>query len=560
MARKPKIIFEVLSLMIMSACANQLPPGGGEIDKLAPEIIESFPVNGTTNYQENFFEITFSEYVDRRSVQDAIFISPPILKGLDYDWSGKTLSVYFNDSVKSNTTYTVVIGTDVLDINNRNKMSEPYTFAFSTGNQIDIGKISGTIYNDDPTGTLVFAYHKNHNDSDPIEKKPDYISQVGKNGKYTLLGLGNDDYNLFAIRDKFRDLKYQRNEDEFGVQFKDVAITDSTKEIENVDFFLTEEDTIPPSINNIYMKDINHLLVEFNEPIDSTKIFKSNFYIYDSTASVRKEIKYFFKGDSRANQFLISLSDSLIEQNNYFLVSENICDKSGNINKYDASQFTLKTAADTLYPKVIKIEGTLPEAKVDYDLPIISVKFDDGFDNTVIDTSITIEDNKENIIDFRIKNIDDASFDIFINSKLKQKSDYTIKINLKNFVDAAGNFIDSVYQKKITTANELDFSGVSGIVDNSIEPSNIVMKLKNVQTDKNDYELKLDTNYEFNFTKIIPGKYLLWGFYDENKNGVYDFGKVKPYKKSEKFVFHPDTLNLRARWPVGDIKFKNPKN
>ncbi len=560
MARKSKIIFTVLLLLIISACANQLPPGGGEIDKLPPKIIESFPVNGTTNYQENFFEITFSEYVDRRSVQDAIFISPPILKGLEYDWSGKTLSVYFYDSVKSNTTYTVVIGTDVFDINNRNKMSEPFTFAFSTGDQIDIGKISGTIYNDDPTGTLVFAYHKNLNDADPIANKPDYISQVGKNGKYTLLGLGNGEYNIFAIRDKYRDLKYQRNEDEYGVQFKEVAITETIKEIENIDFFLAVEDTIPPSVNNVYMKDINHLLVEFNEPIDSSKIFKSNFYIYDSTASVKRKIKYFFKGDSRANQFLISLNDSLIEQNNNFLVSENIYDKNGNINNYDAAQFTCKTMADTLYPKIIKIEGTLPGGKVDYDLPIISVIFDDGFDNTVIDTSIIIEDNKGNIIDFTTKNIDDASFDILINSKLKQKSDYTIKINLKNFVDAAGNSIDSVYQKIFTTANELDYSGVSGIVDYSTEPSNIVMKLKNVQSDKNDYEMKLDTNYGFNFTKIIPGKYLLWGFYDENKNGVYDFGKVKPYKKSEKFVFHIDTLNLRARWPVGDIKFKNPKN
>lgn len=107
MAKKSKLIFRSFitgTLILISGCANQLPPSGGEPDTTPPQVLELFPPNGTTNFHENYFEMTFSEYVDKRSVQDAIFISPALKKTLVYDWSGKTLTVYFQDTLKQNTT------------------------------------------------------------------------------------------------------------------------------------------------------------------------------------------------------------------------------------------------------------------------------------------------------------------------------------------------------------------------------------------------------------------------------------------------------------------------
>jgi len=40
---------------------------------------------------------------------------------------------------------------------------------------------------------------------------------------------------------------------------------------------------------------------------------------------------------------------------------------------------------------------------------------------------------------------------------------------------------------------------------------------------------------------------------ENNKNGKYDFGTISPFKFSEEFKFYPDTLNLRARWPIGGV-------
>ena len=555
MAKQSKLILSALLLSILAIkCANQMSPDGGPVDKTPPQIIEIYPENGTTNYHEDYFEITFSEYVEKRSVQDAIFISPMPSGGLEYDWGGKSLSVYFKDTLKANTTYTVTIGADVQDINNRNKMVEPVTFAFSTGTQIDSGKIAGKIYNDNPSGVMVYAYRGDTASIDPTKQKPDYTSQVGENGKYTLLGLGSGNYEVFAFRDKFRDFKYQRNDDEYGVQYRDLILSDSVQQINDVDFFLTIEDTIPPTISNVYMRDMNHFLLEFSEPIDTTKILASNFYLYDSTANKKITPKYFYKGDAKGNKFYLAIGDSLTEGDQIYLFGEGIHDKSLNKSEKEGTPITVKNDKDTTAPKILKIAGTMPDDKVDYDIPVISVKFDDGFDHTVLKNSITIIDAKEDTYPFDILTHDDSWFDVEIKKKLRPRTDYTMKLDLGNIVDAAGNRVDSVYQYKFTTVNDLDFSGVSGSIANAEGTKRVYVVLQSADKTKKTYKERTDTKYNFNIEKIIPGKYLLWSFQDRNGNSVYDNGKVIPLEYSEEFMFYPDTLNLRARWPVGDVK------
>lgn len=555
-SKKIKLFFIVGILLIVAGCASQLPPGGGDVDKIPPEVIDVYPTNGSTNYLNNHFEITFSEYVDKRSVQEAIFISPPLIKSLKYDWSGRSLTVFIQDTLKTNTTYTVTIGAEVADLNNRNKMTEPFTFAFSTGSRIDSGKISGRIYNENPGGTMVFAYLKNDNEPDPTIQKPDYISQVGTNGKYTLLGLSNGEYNVFAIRDRFRDFLYNRNDDEYGVQFQELELWASGNEIINCDFYLNIEDTISPKLTSVTMRDRNHFLIEFNESIDSSKISSNNFFIYDSTQQRTIPVIFFFKGNARQNQFFLSIRDSLINGNEIFLLSKNIIDIAGNIELSQSTSIIPKADPDTLPPKLIKIFGTLPEEKVDFETPRLIVNFDDGFDRKGIDDAIFIDDGKNNFLPHSIEKIDDASFEITIPVKLRQRSEYTLKLDLSKFIDAAGNKVDSVYIHKFKTNSELDFSGISGVVKNSNGDKDIYIELKSIGQDKKIYQKKVSPDKTFVINKIIPGKYLLSSFIDRNDDKKYDPGSVKPFVFAEHFTFYPDTLNLRARWPVGDISIE----
>ncbi|OGU35895.1 MAG: hypothetical protein A2068_05810 [Ignavibacteria bacterium GWB2_35_6b] len=133
------------------------------------------------------------------------------------------------------------------------------------------------------------------------------------------------------------------------------------------------------------------------------------------------------------------------------------------------------------------------------------------------------------------------------------KSEYQVKIDLGKIKDAAGNSIDSIFTHKFSTINSLQFSGASGKVFSDNEPDKLFVVLKNLDPKKKNYKKKVTANNEFKFERVVPGKYLVWSFFDADSNGEYSYGKINPFEKSEEFIYYPDTLNLKARWPVGDV-------
>jgi uncharacterized protein (DUF2141 family) len=555
MAKNQKFSILIICALLLS-CANQQSPGGGEIDKIPPGIIEFTPGNGTVNYTEDYFEISFSEYVDKRSAQEAIFVSPNVARGFEYDWSGRTLRVYFKEKLKENTTYTITIGTGVADVNNQNKMIQPLLFAFSTGDKIDNGELSGKVYSDKSDDIMIYAY-SSQNKFDFSNDKPDYISQVGLDGSYKLLGLRADTYRVLAVRDKLQDLMIDLDTDEFGIQFKNVVLDTVFNIIENVDFFITKLDTIAPKITQAFMKDRNHLFIEFNEPVDSSKINIENFYLYDSTSNKRISPKYFYKSDQKQNQYILAISDSFEGGRTYYCHAENIPDINNNINKKESIDFLPKLDPDTLGIKIESIAGTLPDKKIDYIDAQFLIKFNDGVNTDSVREAINIFDEKNTRLEFESFKKDDANYLFKIKNRLKQNSGYTVKVDASLLMDAAGNMVDTVYTNKISTSNELEYSGVSGAIDSGDEDEMVI--LNNVNTKEILYTQKVTSQKKFNFGKILPGKYILWVFKDKNNNGKYDFGTITPFKYSEEFTFYPDTIKALARWPVGDILLKKKK-
>lgn len=538
-------------MFIFYSCANQLPPSGGPLDKEPPEIIKIYPADGTINFNDNYFEFTFSEYVDKRSFIDAFFISPKIDSKLNYDWSGKSVKIYFDkEKLLKNTTYSINIGTDLFDLNNRNKSVKSYNVSFSTGDKIDNGRITGTVYFSNDKDIFVFAYKDKGDTINPSKTKPDYLTMLNKDGYYSLGGLGYGNYKIFAFTDEMRDLLYNVGEDNYGVPYSDVILDENKNNFNDINMILSKEDTLKPYISSITMTDKNHILIEFSEFIDSTNVNANNFYILDSANSIRYSIKYLFK-NTRPKTYFLCFSDSLSTLNEYYLIGEGFKDLSGNISIKQELPINVSTLLDTLKPKPINITTKFENKTIDINEPYFIINFNDGInlDDVAFNSKAYLNFNNELKLDF--KKIDDANLKVEIKSKLKPngKIKYSYKIN--NVLDAAGNKLDSVYSADLNVIDDLIFTGVSGIVKSKNNKKRII-KLEN----KNyKYEQELRDKNEFNFSNVIPGKYILWIFEDQDSNRVYTSGKVMPYQKSEKFYVFPDTLNLRARWPIGDIEF-----
>ena len=551
-----KYFFLLILGLLLSDCANQLPPNGGEIDKVPPVITEISPPDGTTNYKEDYFELTFSKYVEKRSLKDAIFISPTIKGNIELDWSGHSVRVIFPEKLKDSTTYVITIGTDLVDYNNKNRMAESVTFSFSTGSKVDKKIISGKVYEEKPSGILIFAYKKGKEDPDPMKIKPDYISQAGNDGRYKIIGLAAGDYRVFAVYDQYRDFLFQPDQDKIGMPPHDIYFSEQDTLYTNLNFFLTKIDTSAPRILTSVMTDKMHILVNFSEPIDSSCIRANNFFVYDSTTKKRTPMLFAYKGNTKPGEIVLVTSQNIPEGNSNWFFVDSIKDFSGNVYRNDFSQLTVSTKRDTSKLDIYKY---IPPNRTDH-ADFIDQKFtfllNDGVDTNQIKNVVSFTDTSGTPVNFNIKFLDDASFQVEPLKSLEARKDYIIKINFSKLTDAAGNRLDSVFQYKFKTISGSDFTGISGVLKKVDLNKRPILILQGIDGDKNIYTLSSLTDNRFIIDRVTPGKYVLWAYLDFDSSGSYTFGSIKPFKPAEEFSFYPDTLDLKARWVQSDLLFE----
>jgi len=531
-----------------------LPPGGGEVDLIPPEIIEVYPEPGTTMFEEDYFEIEFSEYVDKRSVKEAIFISPYVEEGLDYEWTGTSLTATFKNDLAEDITYTITIGTDVVDHNNKNRMAQSYSFSFSTGEKIDTKSISGKVYDKEPEGILIFAYKLDDGVDTLLSRKPDYVSQSGSDGSFSLKGLTSAVYRVFAVRDKFRDLIFQNDQDEIGLPFKDVSLEEPDSTFENLTFKLFNADTTKPRFISSIMTDERHILGSFSTDIDKALITADNYYLFDSTEATKTAILFAYKGNTKDEEIVLVPEKVPPVDNDIYLFAYTIRDKKGNYTLNDFTKITLTDKPDT---NSIKIYSTQPRLnqQIDFINPQIRFLFNDAFVKDNIKDKITFTDTLGKNIAFNVEFEDDALLKINPSAELKTETDYIVTLDLSKFADASGNNGDSTYNLKFTTITGLDFTGINGTLLNVELHNNPVLVLQNT-ADKELVYKKFFTSPDFEFTRIKPGNYQFWCFLDKDSSGTFNYGWAQPFETSEKFYVYPDTLNLKPRWVVTDVKFR----
>ncbi len=551
---KSTLIIVLLSFILITKCANQLPPGGGDVDKIPPTVIEVYPPDGTVNFKDNYFELNFSEYVDKRSVRDAIFISPFVEGTFDYNWSGTSLEVTFPGKLKDEVTYTITIGTDVVDLNNKNRMAQAFTFSFSTGEKIDRRIISGKVFGKENEGIFIYAYKIDESTDSLLKQKPDYVSQTGVDGDFSLQGLGWGNYRIFAVNDQFRDYLYQQDQDKIGIPQNDVFLSETDSLYSGLYFLLFNADVSLPRLIGGVMTDKNHLLVSCNKPISKQSLNAENFSIIDSTENKIVQVDYAFKGKTKPEEFILMFSSEINPSNEAYLIADTLVDLIGNVM---VSDFTKIVISDRVDSSSVKIVSTEPTARglVDFEKTEIKIFFDEAFSKDFSISTVALTDTFNKPIPFDLDFYDDAALMIKPAENLKPDKDYLVKLQLGNFIDPAGNKTDSLFQFKFRTISGLDFTGLSGSIINLDYTKIPLLILENSENTELKYQLEISSG-NFEFTRVEPGKYLLWCFLDADSSSKYNFGWPEPIEFSESFSFYPDTLNLRPRWEVTDLIFK----
>ncbi|MCX7878704.1 MAG: Ig-like domain-containing protein [Ignavibacteria bacterium] len=308
------IVFFIYAFL--PGCANQQPPSGGVEDKAPPEAFLLKP-SKKTMFMGNKVIIQFDEYVDRRSLQDAFRISP-LIKDIEFDWSGKTVEIVFPFSLEKvypNRTFVINIGSSLKDLRG-NSLTNPYIFAFSTGPDLDKGTINGKVYNHKNKKISVLAYRLDN--YDPLEKYPDYFTEISQDGSYSFQNMSSGKYRLIALEDDDKNFFYTQGRENYGVLPYDITILDSNV-ISNVDFIIKnispeeeEKFFFPDSLSIVYSSvengSLNVIPYEsiyflFKKHIPSREEFTSNFRFKDELSEINLRPVFIWKNDSTVEVF-----------------------------------------------------------------------------------------------------------------------------------------------------------------------------------------------------------------------------------------------------------------
>jgi len=549
--------------MLLPACAGQILPGGGPVDTVPPRIIRTFPDSNAVRVQTSRVELEFSEYVDRRTVEESIFFSPYVGR-LEFEWSGTEVTVRFPEALRRNTTYVVNVGTDVRDTRAQNRMDRGYTLAFSTGDSIDRGEIRGRVFDGRPEGVMIFAYQLENINPDtlnPGSVRPDYIMQTGTAGEFVLSNLAFGLYRLMAVRDEYRNLVYDREIDQYGLWTGDVTVDAGRPVMQNVWFRLSKEDTTKPFVSGAKAVDRFHAEVRFSEAIDSMSFQRAVFEVADtlSLAPVRLGAVYQNMGD-HALAGLETL-DPLDSTATYRLTVRGAVDRAG--NPLDTLHATLSlpgsSLPDSLRPTVTVRGVTDSSRGHGTDMPF-EIVFSKPVGLSSAIGGIVMRDSSSRAVPSALIPRTPAELFLLPAQPLKSFAWYSIRVVLDSVRDSRGRcYRDSVLVIHLQTQDHRTTGVIQGRTVDPAGAGAVVLTVTSVDlTPPRSVVYRSPEPGAFSIERLQEGKYTLQSYRDRDGNGMFSPGQPYPFTPSERFVVFPDTVRVRARWAIEGVTIQYP--
>ena len=572
MVKKPKKVPIAVLLVLLSfffQCAKEGMPPGGPVDTISPEVISVSPKPDTTEIDLNSkIEITFSERMLAKRTEESIFVSPLPEKPFDFRWRGKRLILTPQEPLQPDRTYVVSIGTDSQDLR-RNRLSQSYTFAFSTGSKLDYGAISGEVWTKQETGlgremgASVWAYllSPDKTQIDPQKEKPNYVTQTDNEGKYHLKNLSLGKYRLFAVQDVNRDLVWDWEKESIGVTTGDMELSEQDISKTHVDFILDKKDKKPPGLLDCHSLNKNLVKLEFDEELREQSILDPfNFKILSLLTQKLLTVNSVFFQDTDTRKIFL-LTEQMNPEEKYELEVLDAKDRAGNSldTASNTCLFDGSEIPDTVGPKIAHISPKNGEINVPFDTKIKLI-FDQPPEHQNFEAFFSLVDSNQVKVAGKGEWVSANTFVFSPDSLTLGKMRYKIKLLGREVRDLLGNVskIDSVFFSNFVTQNPDTLGSVSGkvVIEEREESATIILTLWHLKQDKLSYQLTLPQSGPFLFERILPGKYFMGGYFDLDKDGVLSPGQPKPFSPMEPFALYPDTIYVRSRWETEGVKLK----
>ena len=527
-----KLIYIVLSIVVISGCAKRGSPTGGPVDSIPPVLINASPKINSINFDSKEIRLTFDEFVKLDNVDQQLIISPPI-NNSSYEvkpLNGVTKKVFleFIDSLETETTYSINFGNSIKDNNEGNPLTF-FSYTFSTGETIDSLYVRGNISDafdketDDYISIHLYRIDSIFNDSIIFNNRPTYISNSLDSTSYQFKNIKEGKYLILALKDIDNNYFFDPFYDKIG--FIDSLITLPRDSIINFKLFKEETSLIwdkPHFINSekigfgYYGKlDLKNIKIESSLP-DSVN--------YTYTKENEKDTLIFWLSRNSFD----SLNFNLIEKDTTKLVTV----------KFDRAKDTLIDSL-SISPKTTSIIHLKETFKLSSNIPLKNIE----------DSLITIRDIDSLIVPFTTS-INDNLDQIDIKFEVSPSDNYRLLILPEAIKDVRGVSNDTLQYNVVSQSLE-DYGNVYlDVIRNSNSKFILQMIDSNGEVIRVFKNVNQDATYNFDYVR--PGKYIFRLIEDDNNNDKWDTGNYLKKIKPERVYYFSNELEVRANWDLNE--------
>ena len=529
--------FTAISVFLFASCAQQVSPTGGAIDKDPPKLLRSEPMDSALNFQGNEINLKFNEYIQLNDAQNQLLISPPLKEQPELVLKNKELKLKLKNIVlKQNTTYTVSFGSSIADIT-ENNADEDFSFVFSTGEQLDTGKLKGVVKSAKDLlpqkGVFVMLY-KNQEDSVLYKHLPDYIAKTNKDGAFSIEHVSKGEYKIVALKDINQNYLYDQPTEE--IAFIDTLI----KENGLMDLFLFSENNQKQFVQKVKDEAYGLVQVIMNKPLIKPEIItigKKN-WLYSSFSTNNDTISFWYQNSSNDSLKVIvkdgaSTSDTVLVP---YKTLEPTKTASGKGTRGQQLKFIVTTIAGqsgVMRPdEKVSFIFNYPLKSIDTSKIVLfqgekkmQIKFSAETFGLMQTTALNLFQPAES---YKLIVLPGAFKDIFglTNDTLKAEFKVGEKENY-------GNLILSIKPKDSSA------SFILTLLDAKDKP------ISNRFLNQNDFN---SGKAIVNFNYLLPGEYSLKLTIDNNANNKWDTGEYLKHLQPEKIIFSGSKIQIRENW------------
>ncbi|MBM3185231.1 MAG: Ig-like domain-containing protein [Bacteroidetes bacterium] len=497
------------SFLLLSACAQVGTITGGPKDEIAPKVVKASIKDGTTNFEKEFIEFTFDEFVQTNKPLENIIIVPQHTR-LESRLIKKTLRIDFSNELQKNTTYTLYLNAAVKDLTEGNDSLMRITF--STGPKLDSLKfVARTIdaFSNQIKSKITIGLFDSLNSDKPI-----YFGQSNQFGYVNLPSLKQGTYYCKAFDDKNKDLRIQKDE---AQDWKFEPIVINTNSSDTLDFKLSiplqpdrvkNAKLIPPGLIGVHVPNTDEL----------TKIslngqeLKNDRYWRPQEDSLQIAI-----GESVENEFLLIVNTDTF-----------------NLRRLEKNKIVKLT------PKNVTKENEISNSS-----SFEVMDFIESVDTTKIEVLKYPDSSKVNFtIDFEKNRIQLQPSD-------KQLKKYIVTIK-DGAIKGLSDKLNNPAKVEILGKEDRELGTLNVKLSKPLE--NFVIQL--FEKEKLIAEQKIDTNSvekPIVFSRLNPGEYTFRIIQDVNQNGKWDPISPENQLKAERVLQFSTTTKVRANWEVETI-------